>query len=153
MAAPIDSASSSASELERIFRENHGLVFRAAYRVTGNLAGCAYLSFTVETDTAEGGYSTQTAGVLRDDITVRYLCLSLLGLLNRVEIWYRPDGPLSSGELAQVFETIYLSGAAASSGHLDSVSNERPQAGGHPREHFTASQRAQRRRDGGEPRL
>src|SRR5690348_17244529 len=38
-----------------------------AYRVTGNLAGCAYLSFTVETDTAEGGYSTQTAGVLRDD--------------------------------------------------------------------------------------
>jgi hypothetical protein len=37
-----------------------------AYRVTGNLAGCAYLSFTVETDTAEGGYSTQTAGVLRD---------------------------------------------------------------------------------------
>src|SRR5690348_7775258 len=38
-----------------------------AYRVTGNMAGCAYLSFTVETDTAEGGYSTQTAGVLRDD--------------------------------------------------------------------------------------
>jgi hypothetical protein len=37
-----------------------------AYRVTGNLAGCAYLSFTVETDTAEGGYSTETAGVLRD---------------------------------------------------------------------------------------
>jgi len=36
MAAPIDSASSSASELERIFRENHALVFRAAYRVTGN---------------------------------------------------------------------------------------------------------------------
>jgi Protein of unknown function (DUF1214) len=37
-----------------------------AYRVTGNLAGCAYLSFTVEVNTAGGGYSTQTAGVLRD---------------------------------------------------------------------------------------
>lgn len=37
-----------------------------AYRVTGNLAGSVYLSFTVETDTTEGGYSTQTAGVLRD---------------------------------------------------------------------------------------
>jgi hypothetical protein len=37
-----------------------------AYRVMGNLAGSVYLSFTVETDTAEGGYSTETAGVLRD---------------------------------------------------------------------------------------
>jgi hypothetical protein len=37
-----------------------------AYRVTGNLSGSVYLSFTVETDTAEGGYSSETAGVLRD---------------------------------------------------------------------------------------
>jgi hypothetical protein len=37
-----------------------------AYRVTGNTAGSVYLSFTVETDSGEGGYSTQTAGVLRD---------------------------------------------------------------------------------------
>jgi hypothetical protein len=37
-----------------------------AYRVTGNTAGSVYLSFTVEVNTAEGGYSTQTAGVLRD---------------------------------------------------------------------------------------
>ena len=36
MAAPIDSANSSAPDLERIFRENHAMVFRAAYRVTGN---------------------------------------------------------------------------------------------------------------------
>jgi hypothetical protein len=34
--------------------------------VTGNTAGAVYLSFTVETNSAEGGYSTQTAGVLRD---------------------------------------------------------------------------------------
>jgi hypothetical protein len=38
-----------------------------AYRVTGNMAGSVYLSFTVEMNTDEGGYSTQTAGVLRDD--------------------------------------------------------------------------------------
>jgi Protein of unknown function (DUF1214) len=37
-----------------------------AYRVTGNLAGAVYLSFTIEKGTDEGGYSTQTAGVLRD---------------------------------------------------------------------------------------
>jgi len=41
------------------------------YRVTGNTSGCAYLSFTVEKGTDEGGYSTETAGVLRDsDIDV-----------------------------------------------------------------------------------
>ena len=37
-----------------------------SYRVTGNMAGCVYLSFTVELGSADGGYSTQTAGVLRD---------------------------------------------------------------------------------------
>ena len=36
MATPLESANLSASELERIFRENHGMVFLAAYRVTGN---------------------------------------------------------------------------------------------------------------------
>jgi hypothetical protein len=38
-----------------------------AYRVTGNLAGSVYLSFTVEKGAGEGGYSTETAGVLNDD--------------------------------------------------------------------------------------
>ena len=36
MAAPMEPANVSEDELERIFREHHGLVFRAAYRVTGN---------------------------------------------------------------------------------------------------------------------
>ncbi len=36
MAAPQDMAPPSAAELERIFREHHAMVFRAAYRVTGN---------------------------------------------------------------------------------------------------------------------
>ena len=37
-----------------------------AYRVTGNTAGAVYLSFTVETASNDGGYSAETAGVLRD---------------------------------------------------------------------------------------
>jgi hypothetical protein len=37
-----------------------------SYRVTGNLAGSVYLSFTVEVGSQEAGYSTTTAGVLRD---------------------------------------------------------------------------------------
>jgi len=36
MAAPREQANPSAQELERIFKENHALVFRTAYRVTGN---------------------------------------------------------------------------------------------------------------------
>jgi TetR/AcrR family transcriptional regulator, cholesterol catabolism regulator len=53
------------------------------------------------------------AGVLRDDISVKYLCLILLGLLNRVEMWYRREGALSPDQLARVFEAIFLTGAAA----------------------------------------
>jgi TetR/AcrR family transcriptional regulator, cholesterol catabolism regulator len=52
------------------------------------------------------------AGALRADIGVKYLCLILLGLLNRVELWYRSSGPLSPGQLALVFETIFLTGAS-----------------------------------------
>jgi RNA polymerase sigma-70 factor (ECF subfamily) len=36
MAAPMESANLSEADLERIFREHHALVYRAAYRVTGN---------------------------------------------------------------------------------------------------------------------
>jgi RNA polymerase sigma-70 factor (ECF subfamily) len=36
MAVPIEPADLSVKDLEQIFRENHGLVFRAAYRITGN---------------------------------------------------------------------------------------------------------------------
>src|SRR4051812_23398532 len=36
MAAQMEPANLSEAELERIFREHHGLVFRAAYRITGN---------------------------------------------------------------------------------------------------------------------
>jgi DNA-directed RNA polymerase specialized sigma24 family protein len=36
MAAQLESANLPEADLERIFREHHGLVFRAAYRVTGN---------------------------------------------------------------------------------------------------------------------
>ncbi len=36
MAAPMDPVQASAADLERVFREHHAMVFRAAYRVTGN---------------------------------------------------------------------------------------------------------------------
>jgi len=58
-------------------------------------------------------HEARQAGVLRDDIGVKYLCLILLGLLNRVEMWYRRDGALSPDQLARVFEAIFLTGAAS----------------------------------------
>src|SRR5581483_7506395 len=36
MAAPMEPVSDSGAGLEKIFRENHTMVFRAAYRITGN---------------------------------------------------------------------------------------------------------------------
>lgn len=57
----------------------------------------------------------QKAGALRKDVPVKYLCLALLGLLNRVLVWFRPDGPLSPEQIGGLFATIYLTGAAASS--------------------------------------
>lgn len=36
MAATIEPAPGSGTDLERVFREHHALVFRAAYRITGN---------------------------------------------------------------------------------------------------------------------
>lgn len=55
----------------------------------------------------------QNAGLLRRDIPLKYLCLCLLGLMNRLEIWYRGTGPLTPHEFAQLLEVIFLTGAAA----------------------------------------
>jgi AcrR family transcriptional regulator len=55
----------------------------------------------------------QSAGALRGDIPVKYLCLILLGMVNRVEVWYRPGGGLSPSELGEILAMIFLTGAAA----------------------------------------
>jgi hypothetical protein len=55
----------------------------------------------------------QTAGVLRGDIDAKYLSLALLGMMNRVTVWYRRGGPLSPNQVGQLFAVIFLAGAAA----------------------------------------
>ncbi|HEY1241219.1 MAG TPA: TetR family transcriptional regulator [Bryobacteraceae bacterium] len=54
-----------------------------------------------------------SAGVLRRDIHVKYLSLSLLGLMNRLEVWYKRGGTLSPHEFGQLLGVIFLTGAAA----------------------------------------
>jgi AcrR family transcriptional regulator len=54
----------------------------------------------------------QTAGALRQDIDAKYLCLSLLGLMDRVLVWYRRRGSLSPSQLGQLLALIFLTGTA-----------------------------------------
>jgi AcrR family transcriptional regulator len=54
----------------------------------------------------------QTAGALRDDIDAKYLCLSVLGLMNRALVWYRRSGRLSPSQLGQLLAAIFLTGIA-----------------------------------------
>jgi GTP cyclohydrolase I len=58
----------------------------------------------------------QAAGVLRQDIRVKYLCLHLLGMMNRVEVWYRPNGDLTPGQIGDLLAIIFLTGAVAAPG-------------------------------------
>ena len=54
----------------------------------------------------------QKAGVVRRDIDLKYLALALLGLLNRVLVWYQKEGQLSPAQLGQMLGVIFLTGAA-----------------------------------------
>jgi AcrR family transcriptional regulator len=60
----------------------------------------------------------QDAGALRNDVEAKYLCLALLGLMNRVMVWYRRGGPLSPHQIGTLLATIFLGGAGATSGSI-----------------------------------
>jgi hypothetical protein len=60
-------------------------------------------------------YDAQKADLLRADIDVKYLCLALLGLMNRVLVWYHRKGPLAPGQLGELLAAIFLTGVAAHS--------------------------------------
>ena len=55
----------------------------------------------------------QAAGAVRTDIPVRYLYLALLNILNWAVLWFRRGRTLSEDQLARIFTSIYLTGAAA----------------------------------------
>jgi AcrR family transcriptional regulator len=54
----------------------------------------------------------QDAGVLRQDIEAKYLSLALLGIMNRVTVWYRRGGPLSPNQIGRLLSVLFLAGAA-----------------------------------------
>jgi len=58
--------------------------------------------------------AAQSAEVLRNDIEGKYLCLALLGMMNRVTVWYRRGGGLSPSQVGRLFAVIFLTGAEQS---------------------------------------
>jgi AcrR family transcriptional regulator len=55
----------------------------------------------------------QDAGVVRKDIDVKILSLALLGIMNRVTVWYRRGGPLSPHQIGRLMAALFLGGAGA----------------------------------------
>lgn len=55
----------------------------------------------------------QAAGALRSDVGPKYLTLALFNLLNRTIFWFKPQGELTPGDLADLLGTLFLDGAAA----------------------------------------
>jgi len=55
----------------------------------------------------------QDAGVVRRDIAAKYLSLTLLGIMNRVMIWYRRGGPLSPNQIGRLMGMLFLAGATS----------------------------------------
>src|SRR4029077_9748732 len=53
----------------------------------------------------------QNAGVVRKDIETKYLALALLGIMNRVMLWYRRGGALSPGQIGRLLGVLFLAGA------------------------------------------
>lgn len=54
----------------------------------------------------------QNSGALRTDLDVKYLSLCLLGMMNRVLVWYRRGGTLSPAQIGHMLAAVFLSGAA-----------------------------------------
>ncbi|MDR7433888.1 MAG: TetR/AcrR family transcriptional regulator [Armatimonadota bacterium] len=52
----------------------------------------------------------QQAGLLRQDLSARYLKLALLNLLNWSIFWYRPHGPLDSSAVGGLLGEVFLHG-------------------------------------------
>ena len=53
----------------------------------------------------------QEAGILRSDTSARHLTLLLLSMMNFATFWYRPEGKLGPGELADLFTQQFIEGA------------------------------------------
>ncbi len=59
--------------------------------------------------------AAQQRGWIRSDLSAKFLCLTLLNTLNWTIFWFHPDGELSAGELADMFDSVFIHGVATPS--------------------------------------
>ena len=55
----------------------------------------------------------QQDGTFRSDLDERIVAFGLFGMCNWTSTWLQPDGPLSTEQIAQIFETLLLDGLRA----------------------------------------
>ena len=60
----------------------------------------------------------QAEGLIRSDITAKYLSFALFDLLNWAALWFRPTRDIDPKQLAEVLANIYLQGATVAGTRL-----------------------------------
>jgi RNA polymerase sigma-70 factor (ECF subfamily) len=124
MAAQMEPATASVNDLEQIFREHHAMVFRAAYRVTGNAGDAEDVMQTVFLRMAKRDQSAEPVGnmtsflhraavnaaldLIRTRQNVRNIPLDELEPVLAEPAFRRPDRAHASGEIRE-----WLRGALA----------------------------------------
>ncbi len=56
----------------------------------------------------------QGEGVIRPDLNPRLCAIGIIGMLNAMSFWYRPDGAASPSEIGEEFSRLVIGGLASS---------------------------------------
>jgi AcrR family transcriptional regulator len=93
-------------------RDMHATTFMEMRWLSGDLQrDVTAQRYAYEAMFVEAIEATQSDGSIRSDAGARDLTLALLGLMNWTVFWYRPDGALSSPEIAGLLLRLFLEGA------------------------------------------
>ena len=55
----------------------------------------------------------QSEGVIRPDLNPRLCAIGIIGMLNAMSFWYRPEGPASLSEIGEEFSRLVIQGLSA----------------------------------------
>ena len=56
----------------------------------------------------------QSEGVIRPDLNPRLCAIGIIGMLNAMSFWYRPEGPASLSEIGEEFSRLVIQGLSVS---------------------------------------
>jgi RNA polymerase sigma-70 factor, ECF subfamily len=106
MAAPLEPANGSVADLEQIFKEHHALVFRAAYRITGNANDAEDVLQTVflrmmKRDAGAEPVGNMASFLHRSAVNIRNIPLDELEPVLAEPAHRNPDRLQTSGEIRE----------------------------------------------------